>query len=34
MYGTEKVDQSFHERHFESDLHGETPTSMTIRGAP
>ena len=32
MYGTEKKGQSFHERHFKSDLHGETPTSMTIRG--
>ena len=34
MYGTEKAKQSFHERHFDSDLHGETPTSMRIRGAP
>jgi hypothetical protein len=33
MYGTEKASQSFHERHFDSDLHGETPTSMTIRGS-
>ena len=32
MYGTEKKGQSFHERHFKTDLHGETPTSMTIRG--
>ena len=32
MYGTQKPSQSFHERHFDSDLHGETPTSMTIRG--
>jgi hypothetical protein len=31
-YGTEKAGQSFHDRHAASDLHGGTPTTMTIRG--